>query len=214
MNLSGGINFEKYSDIQKMLPTFTYKKKLRGHNLVFGYKKESAFLINNSFCMIDNGVMSDSFSITDSYRADLLWANFTMNRLSDGNNIYTPQFSYRLYKNSLKNAEYKFNIEGWYQMHSKQSDCYYSPKFDDSTKLNAEIKVPLVSNLFISLFGGVGYSNKSNSYPYSYGVALGYLMVENFEFNAACFRNSSKRKDSSASVYSSDECNANLNYRW
>jgi len=213
-NLSGGINFEKYSDIQKILPSFNYKKRVRGHNLLIGYKKESAFLVNNSFCMIDNGVMSDSFFITGNYKGGLLWANFTINKLSDGNSIYTPQFSYQLYKNSLQNVEYKISLEGWYQLHSKQSDCYYSPKFADSTKINIELKTALFQNLFVSIFGGIGYSNDSNSYPYSYGLALEYPLVENFEFNAGCFHNSSKRKDSSASKYSSDECNANLNYRW
>ncbi len=198
----------------RFVPEIGYKVDAGGHNLIFLYKQESAFLTNNSFCMVDNGVKSNIFSITDNYRDNLLWLNLTINNMSNGDRVVTPQYNLQLYQKSiLSRLKLKLSLEGWYQMHSKESSCYYSPKFVDSTSLGAELKLTIINNLYLSLLGSYGYSKKENSNPYDYGFNLGYPMLNQFEFNAGCLYYSSKRKKG-AYPYSFNECNANLNYRW
>ena len=144
-----------------------------------------------------------------------LWMNLQMNMFSNNDTEFTGQFDWRFYQDTLftQNFTYYLALEGWYTSHSKESLCFYSPSFSDSTLLRIDPQY-----IFSKYFGikgklGIGYSVTEETQPFKYGYSIFGNPTENLSYTAGC-THSNAAKLAAGTTYHYTECEVNLGYKW
>jgi len=217
-NFEFRLGLNNYDNFQEVVPTIIYKNNYKKHSYSLEYTRQNAFFYTYSLCPYKDRVTANHFSASEYITFDNsgdLWANLEINLFGNGDSELTSQFDWRFYQNKLfiSNFRYHLAIEGWYTSHSKQHNCFYSPKFSDATLLRVDPQY-----IFSKYFGirgklGLGHSVTDKIQPYKYGLWLFANPNTELSYSIGCL-NSNAARLSTGPTYNYTECEVNLGYKW
>ncbi len=211
-----GINI--FDDFNEFVPTVQYESKYRQHNYSLEYTHQNALFYTFALCPYEKRIDVHHFSASDyiSFRNNKdLWANLELNNFSNNDTEFTGQFDWRFYYDTLtnKNFSYHLALEGWYTTHSKQTTCFYSPDFSDTTMLRIDPRYIFSKYLGVKAKAGLGYSFADQAQAYKLGLWFFGTPKENLTYNIGCLYSNATRFSASSS-YNYRECDVNLGYTW
>jgi len=187
-----------------------FHTKMLNYNLTFLY--ENLVYTRRTLCSLNHKRFDLQFTKyiqLTTHRA--LWYSLEGERIDDENLVFTPQFDYEFYYNTLKNNPYNLYISGWYQFNKKNSQCYYSPYKTDSNTIGIKFYPKnKFSNIMFKC--GVGYSFFDNSFLYVLTLKA-EKNLKLFNLLAQCNYSNTKGLNKPGN-YKSYECWLNIGKLW
>jgi len=177
-NLKAGIEIGAYEDRGYFYPYIEYDDLINilYYHSITGKEKKS-------FCAVDSNLTTKHLTFSKyrgfNDRIAKWWWSVDFAKIENNLEI-TPQFLYLFYNNRYKKIDNYLFASGWYQTNSKE-ECYYSPKFTDSTYIEWHPLYNRLEGIF-----KVGYSFEGDSFLYSYGFDY-----RDDYFKVGCLRNHS-----------------------
>jgi len=217
-NFTFRLGLNNYTDFSEIVPTIKYENSYKKHSYLLEYTRQNALFYTYALCPYEKKIIANHFSASDYVNLKNntnLWMNLQMNMSSNNDTEFTGQFDWRFYQDTLftQNFTYYLALEGWYTSHSKESLCFYSPSFSDSTLVRIDPQY-----IFSKYFGikgklGIGYSVTEETQPFKYGYSIFGNPTENLSYTAGC-THSNAAKLAAGTTYHYTECEVNLGYKW
>jgi len=207
-----------YNNFSEFTPTLRYISSYKKHEYQIEYTHQNALFYVFRESAISKQIKADHLNISDFVslaNETSLWSSWEINRYSIEDVESTLQYDWKFLFNKTKNIDFSYDLalEGWYDMHSKGTDYFYSPKFADTTTLRLDANYKFSKYISTRLFAGLGYSFYDKYVPYKYGMQLFSNEVKNLSYNVNCLYSNSIHNVSSSS-YNYIECNFSLRYTW
>ena len=170
---------------------FGYELRLERDPFGLGLWRQNAVYTKRTSCSADlmqNGLF---LSLNTTLFGRSLWMRGDLAKL-EGDIEKTLMFDYTVIEKKPLNSRLKAGLEGWYQFHSKTSDCYYSPAKTDATLLGLRWELPLGRGFLLRSRAGGGYSFWEEAFLYDLGLFLSRPEAPYGGFDLGCrFSNSS-----------------------
>jgi len=212
------LGMNNFDDFSEFVPTLRYENSYKNHSYSLEYTHQNSLFYTYSLCSYENRISADHFSLSDYItlkNQKNLWINLEVNHFSNTDTETTGQFDWRFYYSKLyqKRFNYDLALEGWYTSHSKQHNCFYSPKFADSTMIRIDPQYVFSKYIGIRGKAGLGYSFMDKSLAYKLGLWFFGNPKDKLSYSAGCLYSNSMRVSASSS-YNYEECEVNLGYSW
>lgn len=204
-----------FDDFSEIVPTIKYENNYKNHEFTLDYTRQNGLFYAYRVCPYKKRIKANHYSISDYIglqNRSNIWVNMTANNYSNEDLETIGQFDWRFHYDTILNNKltYNFAIDGYYTMHTKQNDCFYSPNFDDGTYLRIEPDYKVKKYFSILGMLGVGYSLNAEQFLYKYGLWLHGNPLKDLSYKIGCMKNNSARSGG----YYYHECKAELEYKW
>jgi hypothetical protein len=128
-------------------------------NYQLSFTQEPLVYSRRSYCSISHKTRKVELSYYSESNGTALWWSTAIERIDDGNWVFTPQFDWDLAQfRPVTRLTLTPNLSGWYQFNSRPSTCYYSPHSTDSTMVHLKWNYNLTSQLKLEGKIGAGWS--------------------------------------------------------
>ena len=207
-----------YDDFSEFVPTLSYQNVYKRHSYILEYTKKNALFYTYSLCPYEKKISTHHLSASDyialSEKSDI-WSMISVDFFSNRDISSVLEFDYKFFDSldQFEKLRYSFSVDGWYNTYTKTNNCFYSPKFDDSTMLRIDPSYPLSKYASIRARFGLGYAFYSKSQVYKYGLWLSAQPIQNLSYEIGCQKSNSSRSGFGAGFYY-NECEANVGFKW